>query len=324
MHRPSNRAFALIDAAAVLGVVGILVCVAATVLTRPRALASLEHTVSNLKQIADAVVQYGPDSADKAPAFSWTKTNCPSSFADLKTASTDIEAAANQFTDIVRRRSNVPAFAKIASLTPHFSYSHLVLADYLNVPAPLLIGISAEDKNLLKWSSDPSKWQQNGAPNAQSAFRSSYELCFGMWSLTDSGAGAVSQDGLAYNTFSVPTSTVVGQRQLSTIAYPAHKAMAWDLYQRHFGPRVGFFMYDEARVPVALFDGSVSLRAGRNSNNGWKPQAPTNSSFSSVLYQPAATDPPTLSGNASDTLRGRYRWTRRSVLGRDFDAGEIN
>lgn len=323
MRIPSCRAFVLPDLAALLGVVAVALCVLAVASSRTRSTASLGQSISNIRQISDAIAAHGADNADLAPGFSWKKGANPSTFADLKTSNTDIEAAANQFVDIVRRRSNFPAFPKLVGFTPHFSYVHVMLADYLNTPLPLGFGVSPEDKTLLKWSSDPTKWQQNGAPNAQSAFRSSYEICFGLWALTDSGTNAVGQDGLAFNQFSLPSLTSVGQRQLSAITYPAHKAQVWDLYQRHLGPRVGFFMYDEARVPVAVFDGSVALRAGRNSNSGWKPQNPASSSFSIITYSPGATDPAALSG-VSAAVRGRFRWTRMTVAGRDFDAGEIN
>lgn len=324
MRTISRRAFAVSDLGALIAVVGVMLCLVAVVGARPRALASLSQTVANIKQISDTIATHGSDNADLAPGFSWKKGSSPSSYADLKTAATDLEAAANQFVDIVRRRSNVPNFAKLASFAPHPSFLHVMLADYLNAPLPQAFTVSPEDRNLIKWSSDPSKWQANGAPNAQSAFRSSYEICYGLWALTDSGSNAVTQDGQAWNIFTIPTATVVGQRQLSAITYPAHKAQVWDLFQRHYGPRVGFFMYDEARVPVAMFDGSVNLRAGKNANSGWKPQTPASTFWSNVTYQPGANDPPALSGGGSDVLRGKFRWTRKTVAGRDFDAGEVN
>jgi len=313
------------DLAALIGVVGVMLCLVAVVGVRPKALASLSQSIANLKQISDTIATFGTDNADLAPGFTWKKGNMSSSYADLKNPPTDIDAAAYQFVDIVRRRSNVPSFAKISGgFIPHVAYSHVMLADYLNAPLPLSFGISPEDKNLIKWSSDPSKWSQNGAPSALAPFRSSYETCLGLWALTDSGPNAISQDGLLWSQFSLPSATVLGQRTLSTVAYPAHKVQVYDLYQRHFGPRVGFFMYDEARVPAAAFDGSVVVRAGKNTNNGWKPQNPTNTNPSLITYQPGTTDPPALNGAPSETVRGKWRWTRKTVGGRDFDAAEVN
>jgi len=321
----SRRAFALPDLAALIGVVGVMVCLVGVVAARPRALASLSQTIANIRQVSDTIATFAGDNADKAPGFTWKKGTNPSTFTDLQKANTDTEAAGNQFVDIVRRRSNVPAFPKQSNaFLPHFAYIHVMLADYVNVPLPLGFGVSPEDKNLLKWSADPSKWSQNGAPSALAPFRSSYETCFGLWSLTDSGATAISQDGQAWSAYSVPSATVFGQRQLSAVAFPAHKAQVYDLFQRHYGSRVGFFMYDEAHVPAASFDGSVLLRAGKNTNNGWKPQNPTSTLWSNITYSPTANDPPALGGGASDSVRGKWRWTRKTVGGRDFDAGEVN
>lgn len=319
-----RRAFAMTDLAALAGVAGIGACLALASLPHARRASSLGQTVSNIKQVSDTIASYASDRADAAPGFTWKKGDMSSGFADLRNPATDLDAAAYQFVDIVRRRSNVPTFAKVSGFIPHVSYIHTVLADYLNTPLPLPFVVSPEDRNLVKWSSDPSKWQQNGAPSALVPFRSSYEWFPGLWALTDSGANAISQDGLAWNTYSVPGSTVVGQRQLSAIAFPAQKVEVYDLFQRHFGPRVGFFMYDEARVPAASFDGSVALRAGKNTNNGWKPQAPSNAAPSLISYQPSTTDPPALNGLGSETVRGKWRWTRKSVLGRDFDGAEVN
>ncbi len=325
MLTSSRRAFTVPDLAALIGVVGIMVCLVAVAGARPRALASLSQSISNITRISDTIATFASDNADLAPGFTWKKGINPSSFTDLQKSNSDTEAAGNQFVDIVRRRSNVPAFPKQSTaFVPHMAYIHAMLADYVNAPLPLSFAISPEDRNLLKWSADPSKWQQNGAPSALAPFRSSYETCFGLWALTDSGSASVSQDGQAWTTFSVPTTTVVGQRPLSAIAFPAHKAAVYDLFQRHFGPRVGFFMYDEAHVPAAAFDGSVAVRAGRNTNDGWKPRNPASALPSIVSYTPTATDPPTLSGGASESVRGKWRWTRQSVAGRDFDAAEVN
>ncbi len=311
--------------------VAVIVCalvvagVLAVMGARTRALAGLGQSLASLRRFSDGIATHASDNADKAPGYSWKKGDMSSGFADLRNPPTDLDAAAYQAVDIIRRRSGIVNFPKTAGWVPHIQHVHLPLADYLNAPLPLSFAASAEDRNLLKWAGDPTKWQQNGAPNERAPFRSSYEWAIGLWALTDSGTSAISQDGLVYSAFSVPTATVVGQRTLSSVTYPAFKAEAWEIFQRFFGPRQGFFMYDEARVPVVAFDGSASLRAGRNTNNGWKPQAPTNTGSSSITYQPGTSgDPPALGGGASDTVKGKFRWTRKTVAGRDFDAGEVN
>lgn len=288
---------------------------------RTRAMGSLGESSAKLRRLGQAQAAFAADNTDRVGTFWWTKGNCPSQYPDLRNAATDVEAAAFQATDIIRRRAGLPTFAKLQGWVPHIAYSHLATADYLDDRVPFRAGISPEDANLLKWSSDPALWQQNGAPTQRHCFASSYEMPPAYWSSPESGSNAVHQDGQTHNSFLVPSGMMPGRRSFAEVRYPAHKAMVYDKFQRHFGVRTGFFMYEEARVPVLMADLSLAVRAGRDSNRGWKPQNPS-AGPSVVTYTPASYEPPALSG-VSNANSGRMRWTRKGLGGRDVDGGEV-
>lgn len=289
---------------------------------RARALSSLGESSAKLRRLGQAQAAFAADNADKVGTFWWTRGNCPSEYPDLRTAATDMEAAAHQATDIIRRRAGLPTFPKLQGWVPHIAYSHLAIADYLDDRAPFPTSVSPEDANLLKWSSNPALWQQNGAPTQRHCFTSSYEMPPVYWSSPESGSSAVHQDGQAHSSFLVPTSVMPGRRNFAEVRYPSHKAMIYDKFQRHFGVRMGFFMYEESRVPMLMADLSLAVRAGRDSNRGWKPQNPTSTSASVVIYTPASYEPPALSG-VSASNSGRMRWTRKGLSGRDTDGAEV-
>ncbi len=83
-----------------------------------------------------------------------------------------------------------------------------------------------------------------------------------------------------------------------------------------------WYLYEEARVPLLLVDGSVSVRRTSDSNHGWNPASPTNEKIF-ILYGPSQEEPPTLSGAPSETVEGHYRWTRRGLKGVDFGGERV-
>ncbi len=312
--------------AAVVTVAVVAACLAAAV-PRQRHLASLGQTMANLRQIGDAFATYGGDYQDRVLGYSWTPGNCPSQFPDLKTATDAVSAAANQAVDILRRRSGNASFIKVNGWLPHVYYWNLIVADYLNTPLPHALYQSPEDQALLKRASDPANWN-TGTPNDRWALSTSYEVTAGAWGGPDSGSNAISQDGQPFNLYLIPGAWTGAGRQLSEFVYPSKKALVFDRYQWHFGPRVGFFMYDEARVPAVAADGSATLRAGSNTNPGWKPNSPTNPQPSFINYNPPSSGlvlpvPPPLNNAAGDLVKGRLRYTRGGLAGRDFDGPEV-
>lgn len=321
------RAFVLQEAVAL-----VFVCAAVAVFVvmcgRSRALASLGESMANLRRMHQSTAQYGEDNAAWFATFSWKKGNHLSAYTDLQNPVSDVQAAADQAVDIIRRRAGVSqaGFPRITGWIPNISYSHLVLSEYLGTDLPMRWVISPEDPKRLAFALDRSQWFSAGASNARFAFSSSYEIPVAFWSSPDSGSGAVSQN--VYSQYAFSSSTEMGGRRLDEVAYPSQKAVYYDRHQRHFGPRQGFFMHDEARVPVAAADGAVSVRRGKDANQGWYPPSPFGQDPSFILYNPSqsgpfAWDPPALDPSGSDQVVGRYRFTRGALAGRDFDGPEV-
>jgi hypothetical protein len=108
------------------------------------------------------------------------------------------------------------------------------------------------------------------------------------------------------------------------VRHPSHKAMMYETNQRFFGSRELYFMYDEARIPVAFADGGVSVRSMAGANLGFRPNTPTSPLQSRFPYRPELTwETPTPSGASEELVFGRIRWTRSGLRGRDFMGPEI-
>ncbi len=321
--RTFRHGLAIRDVVASIVMLSVLGAILMVAQPRQRALGQLGESMSNLRELGVGFEAYGRDNADQVATFSWKKGNNSSSFPDLRNPVSDIDAAAYQAVDIIRRRANLSMtqFPRQTSWVPNIFYSHLVLIDYFASPAPWNTAVSPGDANQLKWASDPLKWQTNGAPAIRWPFASSYELPTAFSTSPDSGPDAVYQS-TTHSAYIVPGNAKFGGRTLTEVVYPASKALMYERYQWFFGPRVAFCLYDEARVPVLSGDGQVQVRKPGLVNKGWQPNAPTSPQGTIVSYTPAAYEPPALLG-VSNLMYGRMRWTRRAMGGTDFDAGEI-
>ena len=292
--------------------------------SRSRSMAQLGESVANLRTISGAFAMYGPDNQDRVLGFSWRAGTTPSQFPDLKTAVSNLDAAVCQAADIARRRTGSTTLPRIAGWMPHVQAWNFVVADYLNLPLPSKMFISPGDDLRTAQAADPANWAGD-TTLYRSALGTSYEVTAAAWGGPDSGSNAVSQDGQSFNLFLVPSGAFASTHLLSEVAFPGQKALLFDRYQWYYGPRQGFFMYDEARVPVAAFDGSVQVRRGGNCNPGWKPSSPPVPSPTIVRYDATASTglPLPLTNPSGDLVRGRLRFTRGALAGRDFDGPEV-
>lgn len=307
---------AMIELLVAIVAVALLISILLPPLAHQRAMAASGESQNNLRQIGAIHASYQGDNADSVATFSWQMGQTASTYADLKTATSDNEAAGLQAVDIIRRRSN-PAFERQTNWYAFSNFSQLVLVDYLAGSAPSGIFTSPSDETLLKWQKDPADWQASGAPNSRSPYRSSYEMLGAAF--FDKAAVASNRVTQAQNhsTFMIPGGHDFGLKKVSEVAYPSQKAMAWDLYQREMG-RVAYVLYHEARVPVLFVDGAVAVRSTRDSSIGWNPASPSLTLGMTFQYQPLAWEPPALysSGNF---VYGGVRWTRDMLQGRDYD-----
>lgn len=322
----ARPAFALIEVLVSLAIVAALLTVFALSAADSRRAASLGDSINNLKQYAWAGSAYTGDCAERVWTFSWRAgTSQPSEYGDLQFAPTDLDAAACQAADIIRRRHN-GNFPRISAWVPHIMTSHLVLADQFNLPLPLPWVASPADVNRLAWQ----RWPNNPVPlplgppeNVRWVYSSSYEFGPAFWSRDQrQGSQNTVEQSSTHNTYIILSGVILGDRSLTQVVYPSRKAMVWESHQRFFGPRTAFYAYPEARVPVLTVDGSVVARASSEANDGFSPNNPTSPFPTRFTYSPLNYESPALPG-VSAVVAGKMRWTRGGLTGRDFGAPEV-
>jgi type II secretory pathway pseudopilin PulG len=302
----------LLAAAGVLALLLTLVMVAGSEARRRSAAAASEES---LHRFAGATTSFAGDHDGLYWAFSWKAGDSFSEWPDLNNAPTDMVAHANQAVDIIRRR-NDPNFKRIENWIPDVFYSHLVLADYLDESLPMPLAASLADTQLRGWQDDKAS-----APNERLPFSSSYEISTSFYDKSEVNHRISS--GGTHNTYFVPGTVELGARGAADVAFPSQKVHMYDRYQRHFGERLAFLGYKEARLPLLFCDGSVSVRMTGDGNPGWQPNSPNNPQATYYLYQPMAWEPPTMSGQQSEQVTGYLRWTRNGIAGRDYGGPEI-
>lgn len=325
-------AFALLDLLTLLALAALVVALLSVMGTRSRRLGQLGESMANLKQYAAGTMSYRADNAEAVWSFSWRPNNIPvNADPDLRAQalSDDLSAASAQAVQILRRRAGRTDITPISAWIPHILFSHLVLADYMGTELPLRFAVSPGDRERLRWANDPAGFDRGiYTPNPGTGdntfkrwpYSSSYELGPSFFS-PDSGTNTVTQANTT-TTYQVTASpNTLGRRRLDEVAFPSQKAMVWEQYSRYHAPRATFFMYPESRCPILFVDGSVQARVTSLANRGWNPQTPTNPFPLNMTHTTQAWE----SGASlqSTTVTGYYRWTRRGLLGRDFDGAEV-
>ncbi|MBL8762010.1 MAG: hypothetical protein JNL50_11985 [Phycisphaerae bacterium] len=317
-----RRGLAITDLVVLLALIALAAAVLVPLSGAGRRMAQDESELEKLAWFVQVQGWYAADNQDKFATFSWKAGQCPSQFPDLQFAATDLEAAANQAVDIIRRRSVMTNFARVSGWLPHVLTSHVVFADYLDRPIPDKRFISELDALQIKWAKDPANWQQNNAPSARASFWSSYETGPAFYSSPDRGSDAMNQN-TSHNLYLVPANCKFGGNQLSAVAHPSRKALRWDRYERHAAGPQPYFGYTQGKIAVLTADGSVLRRDMTTSDPGWNPNSPDSPLGMQYGYQPAYYEPPTLSGQSSDRIYGRLRWTRNALLGWDFPGNSV-
>ena len=337
----NRQGFALVEAAVVAVVIGMLVAVLVVSGERARRTAMIGEDLSNLRQIGQLTGQYANDFEDKFWSFSWKKGDKLSQWPDLNVNSDNLQAIGSQATDIIRRISNrdQTSMPYSALWLPSAIYSHLPLMDYAGLrPAVLGSTVSASrlfvgsgDRNRLLWISDvdgfeKNKFGANQPPSQQLGYKrwpysTSYRVPL---HLVSTSFGQNSITNAAWNGYIVPAGAQFDAKKLTEVAYPSNKVLLHESHGRHHGKRQPYFSVStgEARVPLLTIDGAADTRATRDGNKGWLPLSPMNAGSTCYAYTPNSWDPPTVTG-VQDQCSGYYTYTRSAEKGRDFGGPEV-
>ncbi len=351
MHgsRTRARGFTLIELLVVIAIIALLIGLLLPSLGRARKTARTAGCMSNMRQIATAIVNYSTDSRGSLGMFTWKPGEARSQWGDLNNVPVGSQAAyvrtcANQAVDIVRRKlglspTDQPA---IADRMLNRNYSYLVLVDggYFGDKLPEPAVACPEDRDTLIWQKNFMNNPNNilagtldPDANASIAFKkflafwSTYQVVPAAWSKQLGGLGIyqATQPIQGYHLlYAVPPTALFFAPKLDEVFMPSQKVYAFDLFDRHMYARRIFHAYPVASQPLVFFDGSVTVRKTGDSNRGWDPLNANGTNPTNYYYTPGPGEPPTLSGNASDPIIGYYRWTRKGLQGLDFGGKEVN
>jgi prepilin-type N-terminal cleavage/methylation domain-containing protein len=334
--RARTSAFTLIELLVVVAIIALLIGILLPALSEARRAGKLAICNSNNKQLGVATATYSADFQDRIFAFTWRAGKTYSTFSDLNDAPSDLQAAANQAVDILRRRADRGDIRRIGGWIPHVYYTHLVIQDYLASRLPEKMVVCPEDFHRNLWQTDPKDgWPDAFSPVPFSArgnngkrwpYSSTYQVVPA--SYDNSVVGSRISQG-SHNSYFVPNTVRLGNKRLSDVAFPAQKVHIHDSHQRHYTRRQLYYAYPISRQPILFFDGSVRVFVTGKGNEGWKPNDPGSTDPTFFNYKPDqrpqyAWEPPTLSGGASDEVKGYYRWTRGGLMGVDFNGNEVD
>jgi prepilin-type N-terminal cleavage/methylation domain-containing protein len=323
--------FTLIELLLVIAIVALLVGTMLPALGKARAAGRSAVCVSQMKQFGVATGTYAADYQDRIFAFSWKAGVAYSRWPELNNANMDVQAAANQAVDILRRRADREDMPRGSGWIPHVLYTHLVIHDYLAQRLPERMVVCPEDAHRLNWQIDPRNNYDKGVwlpyqHRVHTAYKrvpysSSYQVVPATY---DANPPAERLRPANYTCYFLSSTHKFGGRLLTEVQFPANKVHMMDSQQRHAGRHNLFYAVPRARQPLLMFDHSVNVYRTGDGNQGWQPQDPANPAPSTFEYQPELWEAPTSTGEPSEILIGHYRWTRGALLGVDFGAEEID
>lgn len=331
------RGFTLIELLLVVSIIALLIGILLPALSQARKAAKTGVCQSNLKQQGIAMNTYSADYKERLFSFSWEKNKAYSQYGDLNNATADVDAAANQMVDIVRRLGDrtiaeTPKFTA-GTFFPYMRYSHLVLQDYLGTRLPDPTVACPEDADQKRWAADPrgydaGKYVPNygtGGINWRWPYRSNYWITAGAF---DKNPAALRARPADYAHLYVTTGPTVryGNRTLNEIAFPNQKVFMYEQFGRHTQQKFDYrtyFGFDTSKVVVQMFDNSVALKESRLANRGNADPRVPNSGLATTAYNPDGTSPDPQPPNGAIASFVRFQYTRGGLKGVDFGGKEI-
>ncbi len=314
--RVSADGFTLIELLVVIAIIALLIGLLLPALSGARRSARTLICQSNMRQMGVAAAGYGGTNRDVIPGFSWKPGNYKTGYSDLRTASNDSIAVGYQAISIVRDRTGIPNLQRNqqGNWFSNLWYTHLLYLDYLSGNPEEPVAACPEDAQQVERAE--TAVAEFDLRTLYRKYESSYETVVQVNSVDQPRGGTepIFQDGDAWTTFRRGANYVVARR-FTQVSYPSSKAYMFDTYDRHFAEEEDtVYFKPDTKQPIMMFDGSVSVRATRDANVGFKPRDPSDpepTMIREVGVRPYVFYP------------GYYRWTRGGLRGIDFGGSEI-
>jgi len=340
----ASKAFTLIELLVVVAIIALLVAVLLPGLAEARRAARQIQNIANIANYGTGCSAYAAEFKDLIWGYTWRAGfAAPTRFPGLNPAgaTNDVQAAAFQAVDIIRRRSNptYESFPIQPNWIPHVSYSHLPVIDYLTgrLPEPMIR--SPFDRLRQEWAEalfpDPASVRARfNLPSERAPYSSSYQIVSATYTRDKFGAsgGSLIQGETSNQYLYDPAGTGrtsrwrLGSRKLSDVKFPSQKIQIMEDIARHVGKVNYFFTHQFSQPTCGFFDGSVRAVPTRNVNRGGYLTANNAVSRAFINYEASPTlgydiwpDSSGLRGQGRD---GFHRWTVGGLSGIDAGSGE--
>ncbi len=130
--------------------------------------------------------------------------------------------------------------------------------------------------------------------------------------------GEMVANGPAHLSWDVPSDRALANRRVSDVAFPGSKVWLYEFEDQHHASEAQYFAYEDSRVNVMMFDGSVAARTTGDANHCWDPRSPNTQARTTYTYTPDPGWETPSRDPAGDQLFGWYRYTRGGLGGTDY------